>query len=175
MGMFSGINDAKVFGSSDWIVPGHYITLLNKIKAFQNRQNHLCVAIEQTVLHDFGDGESNPSPNRVGQDVAQVLNLTKHEAAFGNLRAMIANLLDVPVDKVGEKEAEELCDPDKQPLAGRIVEVQARTIKKQNGEPFTKIEYKRIISDDDAARLLSEDAIRNYVSRLLPTTSDAEE
>lgn len=149
------------------IVPGHYIFRIDRVKSgISKKDDHEYVAIEATVVHDYGDGDPvlndsfEPVPGAghvAGAAVSQVMS-AKHKSTPGNLKAFVANVGGIPEGEVGEAEFAAVCGDD-QLFAGLFVEVRARTIKlSSTGKPFTVVGWVREVKPAEVADRVGHEA-----------------
>lgn len=179
MGFYDGIE--KETAASDrgsYTRAGRYLALINRVRSGHS-ENHSCdyVAVDMTILHDFGDGDrpmmvnpetSNPKDwvadpkgfHRTGEDVSTQF-MSKHKSAKRNYKAFIANAVGVPEAQVtptfcAQVESDEL-------LAGEVVELNNRMIElKGNGGPFTKVWVVRPVPASEFAPVLSDAVANRY-------------
>jgi len=175
--MFSGIRDAKMSTDSNYARRGHYLAMITKMKADETRAGDDFVAVEMTILHTFEDGDgkdlqgsddARPEDtwHRPGEDMSHLM-MAKHDSFLGNLKACIANVLDVEPAEVTEEACIEATDPDgAQPMAGRVVELKNRVITTRAGKPFTKVSYAREVDPSEYAEVIDQKVLARYVPDL---------
>lgn len=174
--VFSGIKTAKGRIDANYIRDGRYWTAIRRIKCDKSRQGDVFVAIEQVVVKvlDNADGKGH----RVGEEVTHML-MMRHDSFLGNIKAFIANVLDMPEAEIGEQEAMEICD-DTQPLTNTVVEVKGRTVETKKGNPFTQVDYIREVPILEAANDMDPDAVAiafpgNVLDQLIANAAEQSE
>jgi len=136
MGMFAGIESARVGGGGIYFLQGIYRVEIVKVFAMKGRKGDDLFIVETKIL------ESDNAERRVGGSCSWVVNL-KHEPALGNIKGFIAaaNGID-PTNKaevdsqVNEEAVEAACHADN-PLEGIIIDLEATEIKTKAGGDFT--------------------------------------
>ncbi len=178
MGFYDGIE--KEDAATDrgaFVRAGRYLALINRVRSGHS-DKHTCdyVAIDMTILHDFGDGEKsvivNPETNnlkdwiedpkgfhRAGEDVS-VQFMGKHKSAKRNYKAFIANAVGVPEGQVdpafcAQVESDEL-------LSGEVIELNNRMIELKSGGPFTKVWAVRPVPASEFSKVLDEKVISRF-------------
>lgn len=171
--MFDGVEKAKASFDSNYVRRGHYLALITKVKADQNRQDQDFVAVEMTILHTHSDGDgkelqgteeagTNDTWHRAGEDVSHIM-MKKHDSFLGNLKSFIANVMDVdPADVTKATCVKACCQPD-QPMAGRVVELKNRVIQTRAGNDFTKVSYVRELEPKEYAGVVDQEIINRYL------------
>lgn len=156
--IFAGISDAKARTDANYERPGHYIELINRVKADRSRKGEDFVAIEKSILAVLDDDEGRG--HRIGDEVTHML-MAKHDSFLGNIKAMIAAVFGVPAEQVQESDAVEICSED-QPMAGAVVECVNRNQVTRRGTDFTIINYKRALTVADIRAKLDPKVIARY-------------
>lgn len=141
MGLFSGIEDAKVGGGGVYFLEGLYRCEIVKVFAMKSRKNEDLFIVECKVI------TSNNAKRKEGSACSWVVNM-KHDAALGNIKGFIAaaNGID-PTDtgtvdaEVNEEAVETACS-DANPLAGQLVDLEATEILTRAKTPFTLHKWK---------------------------------
>lgn len=136
MGLFTGVEDAKVGQGGVYFLAGKYLVEVVKCFAMSSRKREDLFIVE-CMIH-----ESNNAERPAGTTASWIVNF-KHDAALGNIKGFIAacNGID-PSDeaKVNEEVNEEVCEyavDDDNPLAGTTLQVTATQITTRDGGPFT--------------------------------------
>lgn len=175
MGMFDGVEKAKASFDSNYVRRGHYYALINRVKADQTRNGDKFVAIEMTILHTFGDGDGKELQgpevdladkwHAPGEDTSQLL-MAKQDTFLGNFKAFIANVMGVSDTEIDSKTCEEATDPNNQPMAGKVIELNNRVIKTRAGKDFTKVNYRREVPVAEFANVIDREVLNRYVPDL---------
>jgi len=166
MGLFTGIENAKPSFDAKYIMPGHYLCRIDRIKADRTRKGDDFLAVEMTVLHTFDDGDVNEKAggraawHRPGESVSQLF-LAKHDTFKGNVKAMVANLTGCHESEVTEADCQRICS-EEQVLSGMIAEIKARTIITKAGQEFTKVSYVREFPAAELQDVLDEKILDTY-------------
>ena len=132
MGIFSGIKDAQVSSGGVYFIPGLYPEV--EIEAckmiFTRKKEELFVAECKIIASDV--------PER-GPDMhaSFTANVTKHDAALGNIKGFMAAGFNCSQDEITEAVAEEVVS-ERQPLAGVRLRLEAVNTKTRDGGDFTK-------------------------------------
>ena len=157
--MFDGIEETKASNtSSSYVRAGHYFMRIERVKGGDSQKGSgAYVAIEMTVIDTMQDGEPaldadfnviEDGWHRPGEPVTHLLQ-EKHPSFQGNYKAFVANVGGMPEDKVKKahclKVTEGLFD-------GLFVEIRARTVKTQRGNPFTVVGYIREVEISEIAQ-----------------------
>lgn len=129
---------------------------------------HVCDFKEQLsrkkddlIIAEFEIIESDVAERPAGTKVSQVYNLTKHDAAPGNVKSFIAAVMGVRPDDLSPEEWAALSSAalDDKQVVGRVVKAQASIIKTRAGGDFTKVDFFPLGDDmQEAARELREAA-----------------
>lgn len=126
---------SKVNSGGVYVLPGVYPAVeVTAVKSMQSRKNDALIIVEMDILASEVDGRP------AGSAMSQVYNLTKHDAAPGNVKAFIAAAYGKNPDEVTE-EVFALVISEHQPLAGRLVRVDASLTKTKAGSDFTIVRY----------------------------------
>lgn len=134
MGDFDGIEEAQSTKTSNYILAGDYpVLFINALKKIRSQRNGAKLFIaEIDILKSLVD--SRPA----GTDMSWIVNLTKHgKTALGNVKGLLAALLDVDENEVDAKTAD-LAVSAENPFHGRLVRCSAVEITTSDGAPFTK-------------------------------------
>lgn len=82
MGLFDGMNEASSNNSGVYFLPGRYPRLeLKRVDVIKNRKGDTCFLVEADII------ESDVDERREGTSASWVANLTRHDAAMGNVKA----------------------------------------------------------------------------------------
>lgn len=133
MGMFKGVEQARVSEGGVYFKPGVYLAKVLACKGFQNRQQIGTFVIECELI------ESSEPTLPPGTLVSQVIMLNK-EPALGNIKGFIATAMNDKVENVTEEMCDMVASPGN-PLKGTVLRVSAANIKTKAGAPFTKITW----------------------------------
>lgn len=157
--VFAGIGKAKMRVDANYERDGHYYLRIDGIKLDKNRKEEVFMAIEKTVLKVVSV-EPGMNPHKVGEAVCHMMML-KHDSFLGNVKAMIAHVLNIQPEQITEEDAVKICSVD-QPLTGFIIECQNRTIMTKAGKPFTVINYKRALTPAETLVALDPVVVANF-------------
>lgn len=153
MGMFTGVQNAKGKRDGNYVKPGNYICRITRVKADKNRKGDEFVAVEMDCLHVAATEQGLPG-HIVGEAVSHLL-MKKSDYFLDEFRSFAAAAVGCGIDEIDEQACVDICDPELQPLAGSIVEIQAKNRITKQGKDFTNVTYKRRIS---AAAIKAKDA-----------------
>lgn len=172
---FSGVEGARASNSSNYARPGHYFVRFDAMKIAENFQKLGFFVIEQTSLWtdpatvQAWESEGKPAdkkPHAVGEEVVDVMK--QSDTMFlPNIKAMVANLLEVTADQVTEEVCLRMVSPEN-PFGGALVEcVNTRIFTRGKGQPFTKKHYKRIVpAAEIMAAMLTADPSGESINRI---------
>ena len=161
MGIFSGADDTSGSRTSLYIAPGEYIARIDGFKTGKTRKKRDFVVIETTILavtrQDVDSTTEQPCSNKVRTSPSHMI-MMDSDTGLPNVIAAIRDITGVEDGDVTEAKLVQLAG-DEQPLQGWIVRVNAFEITTQAGKPFTKIEYRGLVSvaDLEAAGLSPDD------------------
>ena len=144
MSMFAGIENAKTSSAGNYIRPGTHVLQIHELKGTQSRKGETLFIIDDAEVLDSIAGvdmQGEPvAPHRVGENVSVVWNVTKHDAALGNIKqfmSAVANCDPDDVDQAGVLAAVSA----QQPFRGTKVRCQATATTTKDGRPFTKLHF----------------------------------
>ncbi len=137
--LFAGISEAKARLDANYERPGHYYLRIDALKIGRSRRGDDFMAVEKTVIHVLDDDEGKA--HKPGESVTHMM-MAKHDSFLGNVKAMVAKLLDCSVDSVTPDACVMICGDD-QPLSGMVIECKNRNIMTRADKPFTVINYIR--------------------------------
>lgn len=146
MGVFSKVNNASVNGGGVYFLSGSYRVRIAAVKSIISRQGENLFVIECDIL------ESDVPERRPNTKCSQVINLSKHESAPGNIKAFMAAALDESADNITENECE-LAVSDQNPLEGTIMRLVCTTTKTKRGTDFTLHQWSHISPPDGAGKV----------------------
>lgn len=152
MGFADKIANAQVTEGGVYPVPGLYpVVQVDTLKTFTSRRGDELFIAELDVL------KSEVTARAVGSRMSWIANLSKHDAAPGNVKALLAAILGVSDEDIGANEAEAAVS-DAQPAHGRLVRLEAVQITTKAGNPFTKCSWYALPESvqKDAAKLRKE-------------------
>lgn len=158
--MFAGIANAKESFEANYFRAGHYLWVIDAIKADKNRKGVPFMAVECTCLHVYDDNDGQG--HKVGESASWLITADK-DSFLGNVKSFVAKTLDVSADKVTKDACVALCS-EAQPLAGWFVESQNRMITTQAGKLFTKVGWKGRVPDELVQRVCDPEVL----ARLFP-------
>lgn len=144
MGMFKGVESARVPEGGVYFQPGVYLAKVLACKGFSNRRQIGTFVVECELL------ESSEPSLPAGSLVSQVITLDK-ESALGNIKGFIAAAMNDRAENV----TEEMCDmvaSAGNPLKGTVLRVSASNIKTKAGKDFTKLTWLQPDDKDGLAR-----------------------
>ena len=154
------ISEAKTSEGGNYIRSGTYVLEVKKIIVKKNRKGIPDGIGEFIVRESIATGRDlegkDTAPNKVGETVASVIDLTK-DTGPGNFKAMLLGVLGVE-DKPGDAEFAQkiqknagIIISDSQPARGTLVRCEAVTIRKKDGGPFTKLNWSAHPDNSDEA------------------------
>lgn len=163
MGLFKGISEAKASVAANYLRQGLYLLRVDACKTGETRKKKEFACLEMKVVKVLHDPDQYPEKkqHRVGESVTHML-MAEHDAFLGNIKALVAAVLDIGDEEVTESECNDVFGPD-QPLAGCVVEVEAIEIETKAGNPFTKVIYRRMLDDEEIAETFTEEEIRQFL------------
>jgi len=136
MGLFAGINEAKVGQGGVYFLEGIYRVEVLKCFTMTSRKREDLFIVEAKVV------ESDNDDRKPGMRCSWIVNM-KHDAALGNIKGFIAAMNGIhpsdeeQVDEEVTEEAVEYTVSDDNPLAGMLVDLEAVAITTRAGNPFT--------------------------------------
>ena len=139
MGVFTGIEDAKVGAGGVYFLEGLYKVEIKKVLTLLSRKKEQLFIVEAAIL------ESDNPNRKKGTGASWVVNL-KQDAALGNIKGFLraANGED-PHDEdvvVTEEEVEFACS-EENPLAGVVMGLECVATKTRAGGDFTLHKWQR--------------------------------
>lgn len=171
-GMFSGIGNAKALLESEYIKPGTYWLRIDRNKIDKNRKGLVFAAIEMTVVRVLDD--LNGTGHRIGNSVTHLV-MQANDYFLSEIKSFIGNVMGIQPEQISEDHANLVFGPD-QPLAGTVVEMQARNVVTQAGKDFTRIVYKREVPAAEVLEALDKDTVvRFFPNDILERTITAEQ
>ncbi len=154
--IFGNIKDAKMRVGANYVKEGHFLLRMDAVKIDKKRNGVIFMAVEMTVLKVL-DGSTN---HKVGEAVCHWLDTTK-DSFLGNVKSMIAHIMDMKPEDITKEHAVLICGPD-QPMTGNVVEVQAKQIMTKANKPFTEVNYRREVPPAEALTMLDSEVQRLY-------------
>lgn len=148
--IFDKIADAKTSFDSNWVRPGRYQAEIMGVKLTQKFTGEKFLAIELRVVNVLDD--NGGQGHRVGEDITHMLGVMK-PGFLSNFKQFLASTLGVNPEDV-TKEGADKAVSEEQPLAGIVVELEARTIMvgPNKDKPFTKVMYRgEVVATEDEA------------------------
>jgi len=137
MGLFEKVTNATVNGGGVYFKAGTYKVEISAVKSILSRMNENMFVVETEIL------ESNVDELRPGTKCSQVINLSKHDSAPGNIKAFMCAALDVKADEITEDEVE-LAVSEENPLKGTIMGLVCTTTKTKRNTDFTLHQWRHI-------------------------------
>lgn len=150
-GMFKNLRQAKATIRANYERPGHYIQLINRVKADVSRKKEGFVVIEKTIV------AAVEGKHTIGETVSHMM-MEKHDSFLGNIKAFLLNVLSINEDDFSDEEMEEAMEDicgEGNPLGGTFVEVENRDTTTKAGGTFTVINYKREVPASEVADLIA--------------------
>ena len=134
---FDEIENAPVSGTGNWVRPGRYEAEIVAVKLTQKYTKEQFLAIEMVIRNvlDNDDGAGH----KVGEDVTHLMKVA-NASFLGNVKQFISTTLACDPGDVDQAAADKVTSAD-QPMAGLTIAFNARQIKTQAGNPFTKVTY----------------------------------
>jgi hypothetical protein len=148
MGIFSAVNGASVNGGGIYFLAGTFKVKIVAVKMILSRMNENMFVIETEIV------ESDNPERRPGTRCSQVINLSKHESAPGNIKGFMAAALDVPADHITEDECDLACS-DSNPLAGTLMRLSCTITKTRRNTDFTIHQWAFLSEPEGATKLTS--------------------
>jgi hypothetical protein len=148
MSAFKGIEEK--FSSQGGVYPeaGIYKLLnVSILKQFKDRKADECFVAEFEIL------DSDVDDRPAGSTMSWMANLSKHDAALGNVRGLLAALTGSDESTIDEDACLEMVG-EEQPGRNRLIKLEAINIITQKGNPFTKCKW--IAVPDDVQAKCSE-------------------
>lgn len=141
--IFQNIENAKMTFASNYFKDGHYFALIREVKYIVSRQQVPFVIIGQTILCGLPGAENLL---RDGEECTHMLKATA-DMFLGNFKQFVSAVAGCEPDEVTLEICQQITS-DAQPLAGMLIEVEAKTIslKKPPHGDFTVVTYKRAVS-----------------------------
>lgn len=133
MGLFTGIEQAKVSEGGNYLKPGNFLLEILGIKTGKTRGGRAFFVVECKVL------ESDNLQQPAGITVSWMVMLDQ-DMALPNIKKFAAAVTGSAIDEIDEAGIEYLVS-DKQPLKGKKVGAQATNIKTKRDTDFTKVEW----------------------------------
>lgn len=171
MGMFTAESvkgkDRRARGG-EYITPGKYLSRIDLCKVGKNRKKIGFAAIETTVLGviqhiDGQDGE--PSSQAVHDNATWMVSEANEDYFLPECLEFIEVVAGVNLDESTDAEKAEaltMIFDGENPLGGTVVEIHAARRETQQGKPFTRIEFKRVVPASELRDLLDEEVIAKY-------------
>ena len=155
MGMFKGVNEAKVYDKGVYMEPGHnWVLKFEKAIAKETRASGNAFIVEFSVI------ESTCSAAPPGAKRTWFQSMKDKDVAFGAIKEFMRALCNVNPDSKHEVEEfdnglEEILelatefegDADQHPLVGCKIRCETRTVKTKKGEDFTLHAWSRFGDD----------------------------
>ena len=130
---FDRIADADPSEGGVYLNEGTYLLDVDSLKLKTSRKNDELFIAEFDILESTSKG----GMRLAGTSASWVANLTKHDAAPGNVKAFLAALAGVPHDKV-DTEGSKAAVSEKQPFHGRLIRCECTLIQTREKKDFTK-------------------------------------
>lgn len=158
--IFSGIRGVKASMDANYIRPGVYAVLIERIKLDKSRKGERFLAVEMRnlrTIHPVHNDAGSALSQRDGENMSHLIMAdgTGADMFLPNVKAMVAALTGCGAEEVDESACAQMVGPD-QPFAGLVVEVEAKEIVTRSMKPFTKVVYKRPLTRKDLEDLKIE-------------------
>ena len=187
---YAKVSKAEVFGDVNYFNrAGRYLILVNSIEEGENHNNILYVQNNMTVLHVAATGPRSynydkrkggdpveMAPHNVGEEVVD--KIMSNNIVFGsNLKRLAMTIGDLTQEDFDNEEYEgqiiEEMVSEKQPLAGRVIEVIAKQIVKKpkrdvdeedltNDDVYTRVDYVELLQGDEIIEELDAEIIEKF-------------
>lgn len=162
-GMFNGLQQAQASRRASYEKEGHYIQMIDRVKADETRKNELFVAIEKRIVAVV-EGAHKP-----GEQVTHML-MKKHDSFFPNIKQFLIAILGLSEERHDAADFESdmiaICEEEGEhanPLGQTFIEVENKDVMTKNNKPFTTINYKREVPPSEIQELLEEGEIDKTV------------
>jgi len=140
------IGNAKTSESGVYPEPGVYPVLeIDSCRVIDSRKGDKLFCAEFNIL------ESRVEERPAGSSMSWMANLTKHDAAPGNVRKFLAAAAGVTVENV-DPEGSAAAVSSHNPLHGRLVRLEAMMTKTRAGGDFTLCKFTSLPDDVQALR-----------------------
>lgn len=146
MGIFGGISEADSYQSGNYVIPGIFYFEIDALKHVEGRRGEQFFIAEVRTLY------TTTSERPVGGSQSWIANLTKHDAALGNVKAFLAAAAKVPIEEVDEGGAEAAVSSEN-PFRGFLIKCEAIEITTKAGRPFTKCNWYPATKEDVEAAI----------------------
>ncbi len=166
MDIFKNISSAKMTMDGNYEREGRYLWRIDAVKMDKNRKGDTFLAVEKTCIKVLSAPEAVPNPDpkkrphAEGEAVCHMM-MAKHDSFLGNVKSMIAHILEMRPEDITAEDAASLCAPE-QLLTGMIVETNNRTQLTKAKTEFTVVNYIRRYKATEALSALSANAIAAY-------------
>ena len=131
MGVFSGIKQAQVNKGGVYLKEGNYLLEIEAVKLIPSRKKDDLSVVESKVIEADGT-----DANVEGSSASWIANLTKHDAAMGNVK-MFLQAVDPDLDDDTIEQAADMAVGEDNPLRGEQVKCQVSMIETRAGNPFS--------------------------------------
>jgi len=151
-GIFTGLGKARASMDGNYVRPCQTVFLVRRCGEGKNFSEEPFFIIELTAVLDlaptmFTKGtpgvEHSAYGHSPGEECAQII-MKKHPSFLGNVKTAIAALANCEVSEVDEEVAAQVVG-DSQPLAGVLVQVEARHQATRKGGVYTKVNWKGVV------------------------------
>ncbi len=136
MGLFSGIEDARLNQGGVYFLAGKYEVEVVRCLTMTSRKKDDLFIVE-ALIH-----ATSNSARPVGTKASWIVNF-KQDAALGNIKSFIAACNGIPAhdeDRIRKEVTDDVCEyavSDDNPLAGTRLSLSCTEIKTRAGTPFT--------------------------------------
>lgn len=134
--IFSGVEEAEVYGSGPYFEPGVFIAQITECKSGERRTDKMGYFTAEFDILDSTNPKLPP-----GTAVTWWVGIAVDTPALANIKKFIAKAMACDVKEVTTAGCEMVVGPQ-QPLRGIVMRVRAKTIITQKkGEPFTLCDF----------------------------------
>ena len=144
MGYFSGIGSVKTTSSNPYFVPGQYVLKVVKTAVGESTRS----GKGAFFVSEFKIVESTTEERPAGTTVADVQFFSKGEISLANIKKVVGAILGCDPNEVNEEVMEKITEGEGTLLAGRYLACNAYEITTRAGNPFTKLDYRALTSDE---------------------------
>lgn len=155
-GMFSGLAKAQASRRASYEKPGHYIQMIERVKADKTRKDEYFLAIEKRIVIAV------EGIHKTGEQVTHMM-MKKHDSFLPNVKAFLADVLDINEESHNDEDFEQamidICEEEgdtANPLGQMFIEVENKDVMTKVNKPFTVINYKREVPAKEIAEYLAD-------------------
>ena len=157
--LFKNFKTAKPMLDSDYIKPGHYWTVIDRVKYGQNRASVDFIAIEMTVLRVLDNAGGLSSC--VHGATTRLISKAQIDYFDREYRTFLSKVMEVPFEDITEEDATMVLGDD-QPLSGLVVEVKGVSVKTKKEKDFTRCMFVRTVPASEVLGTLDPEIVKRY-------------